>query len=116
MTDLIKAARNVSNMLTKKDYSHITRAMDECKRSTMLMKHGCVVTNGTKVLASGHNHYRTRYNDGFIKQSCSCHAEMDALRRVSPSLLKSATCDPSTAQSKSFKVRKKVGQRYEKEV
>lgn len=107
MTELMKSAKLVSKMLSKKDYSHVARAMEECKNSTMLMKHGCVVADGSKMLACGHNHYRTRYNDKFMKQSCSCHAEMDALRKVS----KTATC-----QSKSFKVRKKVGQRCEKVV
>ena len=104
MSELMNAARKVSNMLTKKDMSHVRRAIDECKSSTMLMKHGCVVANGSKMLSCGHNHYRTRFGDGFMKQSCSCHAEMDALRKA------------SKCQTRSFKVRKKVGQRYEKVV
>jgi tRNA(Arg) A34 adenosine deaminase TadA len=110
MAEIMKVVHKVSKrmlskmMLSKKDMTHVQRAIDECKKSNMLMKHGCIVANGTKILASGHNHYRTRYNDGFIKQSCSCHAEMDALRKI------------SKTSSRSFKVRKKVGQRYEKVV
>lgn len=110
MSDLMKAARKVYNMmLTNKDHAHIERAIHECRNSSMLMKHGCVVANGSKILATGHNHYRTQYNDGFTKQSCSCHAEMDALRKVYKTMLKDQ-------QSKSFKVRKRVGQRCEKVV
>jgi tRNA(Arg) A34 adenosine deaminase TadA len=109
MAEVMKAARKVSQMmLSKKDQSHVMRAVEECNYSTMLMKHGCVVANGSKILACGHNHYRTRFNDGFMKQSCSCHAEMDALRKV--------TKFAKQQQSQSFKVRKKVGQRYEKVV
>jgi len=104
MSELMKSARKVSQMLTKKDMNHVSRAMEECKHSTMLMRHGCVVADGSKILACGHNHYRTQFSDGFMKQSCSCHAEMDALRKA------------SKFQSRSFKVRKKVGQRYEKVV
>ena len=105
MSEIMKTVRKVSQMmLSKKDMRHINRAMEECKNSTMLMRHGCVVADGSKMLASGHNHYRTRFSDGFMKESCSCHAEMDALRKA------------TKKQSHSFKVRKKVGQRYEKGV
>ena len=68
--------------LTSKDYPHINRAMHEGRKSKMMMKHGCVVAEGRKVLSTGYNHYRTQYGDNFINTSCSCHAEMDALRRV----------------------------------
>ena len=90
--------------LSSKDMKHVNRAMDECRHSTMLMRHGCIVADGTKVLSSGHNHYRTRFGDKFITQSCSCHAEMDALRKAVKS--KSSSCN----------VRKRVGQRYQKVV
>ena len=90
--------------LSKKDNHHISRAIAECRKSTMLMKHGCIVACGTKVLANGHNNYRTQFGDKFIDTSCSCHAEMAGLRKV----VKTAT------KSQSFKTRKKVGQRYEK--
>ena len=105
MAELMKSVQKVSTMmLNKKDIQHVGRALEECKKSTMLMKHGCVVADGAKMLSVGHNHYRTRFSDGFMKQSCSCHAEMDALRKA------------SKFQSRSFKVRKKVGQRCEKGV
>ena len=93
--------------VSKKDYKFVAAAMEECKNSTMMMKHGCVVADGSKMLATGHNHYRTRFSDKFIRESCSCHAEMDALRKVSK---------VTSQQSKSYKVRKRVGQRYEKVV
>ena len=91
-------------MLSKKDFTFVNRAIDECAKSTMLMKHGCVVADGRKILACGHNHYRTQFGDKFIGESCSCHAEMDAIRRA------------LNSQSQSFKVRKRVGQRCEKVV
>ena len=68
--------------LSNKDKSHVHRALFESKRSNMLMKHGCVVALGRKVIAYGHNHSRTKYGDRFTETSCSCHAEMDALRKI----------------------------------
>jgi len=68
--------------LTNKDRGHIARAKHEALKSLMLMRHGCVVANGNKIVATGFNSYRTRFGDNFINESCSCHAEMDALRKV----------------------------------
>jgi deoxycytidylate deaminase len=72
----------MSFKLTNKDHKHIARAKTEALKSLMLMRHGCVVANGNKVVATGYNTYRTRFGDHFINKSCSCHAEMDALRKV----------------------------------
>ena len=68
--------------ITKKDKSHIERAIYESRRSTMMMKHGCVIASGSKIVATGFNNLRTRFRDSFIEESCSCHAEIDALRKI----------------------------------
>ena len=67
---------------TKKDYTMMERAIQMSHTSPMLMRIGCVIANGKKVAASGCNHYRTQYSDGITCETCSCHAEMDALRRL----------------------------------
>lgn len=52
----------------------------EAYKSPCLQKHGCIaVINGT-IFGRGYNHYRTNTRDGFVKNSCTCHAEMAALR------------------------------------
>ena len=111
---IIQAIRNTKNTssststrmnISSKDEKHINRAVNECFKSPMLMKHGCIVASGTKVLSTGHNHYRTQFGDNFITTSCSCHAEMDGLRKVI-----NAMTNP-----RSFKFHKKVGPRFEKE-
>jgi len=66
--------------ISKKDLKFIERAKKITKKSNMLMRHGCIVVKNNKVLSSGYNNYRNRFKDGFIKESCSCHAEMHALR------------------------------------
>ena len=49
----------------------------------MNYQHGCVITRGRKVISRGHTNYRTRCGDGLISDtSCSCHAEVDAIRRM----------------------------------
>lgn len=58
-------------------------AFDESKNSVMLSQHGCVIARGRQIVGKGINNYRTKSKDGFISDtSCSCHAEVDALRRV----------------------------------
>lgn len=68
--------------LNKKDHSHIERAAHEATKSQMLMKHGCVVAIGSKVISTGYNSSRNQFGDKFISMSCSCHAEMSALRKI----------------------------------
>jgi len=49
-------------------------------KSTMRGRHGCVITFHGKVVATGYNSLRNQSKDGLLKNCCSCHAEMDALR------------------------------------
>jgi len=69
--------------ISNKDYRFLTVASDKALESKMLMKHGCVITCNNKYIASGYNTNRTRFKHDFNNNySCSCHAEMDALRKV----------------------------------
>jgi len=68
---------------------YINLAREESFKSPVLMKHGCVAVINGRVMARGHNHYRTQSNDGYIKNSCTCHAEMDTLRTLNKRYIKS---------------------------
>ncbi len=68
--------------LTQTDWKHIQKSILISFQSRMMMKHGCVLLEGNKVISTGYNHYRTKFRDDFIGTSCSCHAEMDALRNA----------------------------------
>lgn len=68
--------------VSNKDLRFLSRAIEESKKSNMLMRHGCVVTCNNKFISAGYNHYRNQFSDKFIGPSCSCHAEMDGLRRA----------------------------------
>lgn len=53
----------------------------EARRSKLPMKHGCIAVSGGKIIAKGCNTYRTFSKDGLIQNCCSCHAEIDVLRK-----------------------------------
>ncbi len=55
-------------------------AVREARLSEMPMKHGCIAVSGGKVIARGRNNYRTYSKDKLI-DGCSCHAEIDVLRK-----------------------------------
>ena len=69
-------------MITNTDERYLSMAAYISKKSPVLMQHGCVAVVGGKVMATGFNNYRTRSNDGFIENTCTCHAEVDALRKL----------------------------------
>tara|TARA_Y100000816_G_scaffold292056_1_gene285609 strand:- start:5842 stop:6321 length:480 start_codon:yes stop_codon:yes gene_type:complete len=69
------------NECTNNDMKYIHIAIDEASKSTLLYRHGCVATSSGKVVARGYNKYRTFSKDGLIHENCSCHAEIDVLRK-----------------------------------
>lgn len=89
--------------LTKKDSKFVDMALEAAENSNMLMKHGCVVVENSRVVGTGWNCKRNRFKDNFIGVSCSCHAEMYALRQA----LKTKT------KGKSSPFRKRVGHRLQ---
>jgi len=69
-------------MISSTDYKFINIAIDEAKKSVVLMRHGAVAVANGKVLGKGYNNYRTNSKDLFITNSCTCHAEIAALRNL----------------------------------
>lgn len=69
-------------MATSKDQRYMDLAIREAYKSVMYTRHGCVIVVNGKVIGRGHNNYRTVYEDNFVEGTCSCHAEMDALRNA----------------------------------
>tara|TARA_B100001093_G_C26676025_1_gene948328 strand:- start:341 stop:613 length:273 start_codon:yes stop_codon:yes gene_type:complete len=69
--------------LSRQDEVFIAMAALEAAKSEVLMKHGCVAVVNGKILARGHNDIRrTTSKDNFIKNTCSCHAEIACLRNL----------------------------------
>ncbi len=70
-------------MISAKETIFISIATAEANKSQLLMKHGCVAVVNGKVLAKGFNDVsRTHSKDNFIKNTCSCHAEIACLREL----------------------------------
>lgn len=68
--------------MSKKQIKYIAEASNEAFNSRVMMKHGCVATINGKIIATGRNNYRTYDGNNFIHNSCTCHAEIDVLRKV----------------------------------
>lgn len=69
-------------MLSNNDMRYIMQAANEAEKSPVLMRHGSVAVANGKVRGRGHNNYRTYSKDAFIKNSCTCHAEIACLRNM----------------------------------
>lgn len=69
-------------ILSSTDERYLCSAADEAKKSNLLSRHGCVAVANGKILGRGYNSSRTRSRDGFICNTCSCHAEVAALRNM----------------------------------
>ena len=66
---------------SRNDEKWISMALSEAEKSNMPMRHGCLAVSGGKIVAKGYNSYRTYSRDGMIRNTCSCHAEIDVLRK-----------------------------------
>lgn len=69
-------------MLSATDEIYVCAAAVESRKSNLLSRHGCVAVVNGKILGRGHNSSRTRSQDGFISNTCSCHAEIAAIRNL----------------------------------
>lgn len=69
-------------MISVTDLRYITHAAYEAEKSPVLMRHGAVAVANGKIVGRGHNHYRSTSRDNFIKNTCTCHAEIACLRNM----------------------------------
>ena len=68
-------------MLSNADYRYMSLTMEEAKKSHFSYQVGCIAVVSGKIVARGCNTYRTYSKDGMIGRACSCHAEIDVLRK-----------------------------------
>lgn len=66
---------------TNNDEKYVSLAVAEAEKSDLRAKLGCIAVVSGKVVAKGFNHYRTFSKDKLIEKTCSCHAEIDVLRK-----------------------------------
>lgn len=68
-------------LCSNSDEKFASIASIEANKSDLPFKHGCIAVTSGKIVAKGYNHYRTYSKDGLIKNCCSCHAEIDVIRK-----------------------------------
>ena len=56
-------------------------ALQEARKSPIYSRHGCLAVVSGKIMARGYNSYQTYSKDDLIRGSCSCHAEINVLRK-----------------------------------
>lgn len=67
---------------SNQDSIFIQHALNEAQKSPCLMQHGAIAVAGGKIIGRGYNQYRCHTRDGVVTNSCTCHAEMSAVRDV----------------------------------
>ena len=68
-------------MISVTDETFMSHAAHEATKSNLQSRHGCIAVINGKIVGRGHNTIRSQSQDGFIRNTCSCHAEMDVLRK-----------------------------------
>ena len=75
--------------VTAKDERYAAIALREANKSQMRYhRHGCVAVVGGRIVERGFNSERCQSNDGFLNDTCSCHAEVDVIRKLDKRLNK----------------------------
>jgi len=69
-------------ILSTTDQTYMSHAAHEATKSNLQSQHGCIAVVNGKIMGRGHNSSRTQSQDGFIHNTCSCHAEIAALRNL----------------------------------
>jgi tRNA(Arg) A34 adenosine deaminase TadA len=116
------------------DRKYIDMAAREATKSSVLYRHGCIAVVSGKVMARGYNKYRTYSKDGLISDNCSCHAEIDVLRKClklnitkkislyivrisnAEGLLNSVPCEQCYNTMKQFPIKQVIYSSYDGEI
>lgn len=104
-SDIFSMNKNINNQINNKDEKFATIALNESSKSNMLHhQHGCVAVMGGKIIARGYNSDRCYSKDEFLKNTCSCHAEIDVMRKLNRIINKKLG---SSSSSSSFSLNNK---------
>lgn len=67
---------------SKRHERYMAEAVNQATMSNVAHRHGCVIVCSGRIVGRGYNHNRSTSNDGLIKDCCTCHAEIAALRSM----------------------------------
>ena len=90
LTKMISSLRNnlpanLRNTIqcTVRDEKFANIALTQALKSNMKYhQHGCVAVVNNQIIAKGFNSLRCTSSDGFLNNTCSCHAEIDVMRKI----------------------------------
>lgn len=86
-----------------KDQRFAQAALHVAERSTMKHhQHGCVAVMSGRIIARGWNTEQTWSSDGFLENTCSCHAEVHVLRQLNRMLNKKNSSFSACAKRQYF--------------
>ena len=71
-----------TTQISNKDLDMFHEAVSTSFNSTLRFQHGAVLTVGGKIIAKGCNQARCHTRDGFVHNSCTCHAEITVIRQA----------------------------------
>ena len=92
--------------VTSKDHRYAEIALSEANKSQMKYhKHGCVAVASGRIIARGFNSDRCHSSDGFLHDTCSCHAEVDVIRKLDKQMNKKTNGIVSRRKSRSCVLR-----------
>ena len=73
----------VQSSLSNRKQQIFNSSLKIAEKSDIMFQHGCVATCGGKIIARGYNTYKNyTKRDNFLKNTCTCHAEVNVLRQI----------------------------------
>ena len=78
-------SKESESRLSNRDKQYLKLAVNAALSSKERRKHGAVIVKSNRVLSIGVNKFRNHPDiipESFIKQVCSVHAEVDALKKI----------------------------------
>ena len=74
---------------TLRDERYASLALIEAQNSNMKYhQHGCIAVVDGSIIARGWNSYGSHPNDKYLSNTCSCHAEIDVMRKIERLIIK----------------------------
>jgi len=88
-TDIISSNSSSFSRCNTRDEKFASVALTAAQNSNMKYhQHGCVAVICGSIVARGWNTYGCQPNDEYCDNTCSCHAEIDVMRKLEKILLK----------------------------
>jgi tRNA(Arg) A34 adenosine deaminase TadA len=89
--NMTRDTNEIEQVCTNRDEKYASMALNVAHNSNMKYhQHGCIAVADGAILARGWNSYGSSSSskDKYLRNTCSCHAEVDVLRKIKRLLIK----------------------------